>query len=405
MKYARVSFLIFLLLKPYYIFGSGGLQFADIFLILSAIIALSLLFLNRRSNSSAKSVIRDNRFFVIFTFLAIAINVCYFVTLGKASFLLSSSYLIFNLVAVTLFSYLSRDKSFLSRISSIFEIHLVVQTIIFLLGIGRMYDETRYMGTMNDPNQFGFFVFITFLYIYVIRHWLNARSTRTLLALVLALFLIALSGSTGMILGIGFFVVAILCYAFLQIGRTRYSTIQRIAYICSIAITSFIFIIMPAWSLVRGESSISEVLSEQVIIERISNKASSGGTTNGLTFWEDRGYDKLYLYPQYILFGAGQGEYSRFVKAAMPLEVHATLPAILFVYGFIPCGILIIWIYRRLKDAPVYAKVALIALIVESFTLLNQRQSLFWMFVVLVGGVSRATATDLSDKCLLEKNS
>ena len=89
----------------------------------------------------------------------------------------------------------------------------------------------------------------------------------------------------------------------------------------------------------------------------------------------------------------------------MPLEVHATLPAILFVYGFIPCGILIIWIYRRLKDAPVYAKVALIALIVESFTLLNQRQSLFWMFVVLVGGVSRATATDLSDKCLLEKNS
>ena len=403
MKYARVSFLIFLLLKPFYIFGSGGLQFADIFLILSAIIALSLLFLNRRSNSSAKSVIRDNRFFVIFTFLAIAINICYFVTLGKASFLLSSSYLIFNLVAVTLFSYLSRDKSFLSRISSIFEIHLVVQTIIFLLGIGRMYDETRYMGTMNDPNQFGFFVFITFLYIYVIRHWLNARSTRTLLALVLALFLIALSGSTGMILGIGFFVVAILCYAFLQIGRTRYSTIQRIAYICSIAITSFIFIIMPAWSLVRGESSISEALSEQVIIERISNKASSGGTTNGLTFWEDRGYDNLY--PQYILFGAGQGEYSRFVKAAMPLEVHATLPAILFVYGFIPCGILIIWIYRRLKDAPVYAKVALIALIVESFTLLNQRQSLFWMFVVLVGGVSRATATDLSDKCLLEKNS
>ena len=309
MRYAKLSFLMFLLLKPFYVFGSGGLQFADIFLILSAIIALSLLFLNRRDGTSTRGVLRDNKLFMVFTFLAIAINACYFLILSKASFLLSSSYLVFNLAAVVLFSHLSYDKSFLLKVSKIFEIQLVVQVIVFLLGIGRMYDETRYMGTMNDPNQFGFFVFIAFLYIYVVHRYLNIRSRRTIFSLVLTILLIALSGSTGMILGIGFFAVITLCYNLLQIGRTKYSAIQRFVYACSIIIVSFVSIIVPVWSLVKGESSISSAVSDQVLIERLSNKVSSGGTTNSLTFWEDRGYDKLYLYPQYILFGAGQGEY------------------------------------------------------------------------------------------------
>ena len=156
MKYAKVSFLIFLALKPFYIFDSGGIQFADIFLVLSALIALPLLFLNRK-NGLMKELFYENKLFVLFTALATLVNLYYFSTLGKVSFVLSLLYLVFNLVAVMLFSYLGRSRRFLIKISVILEIHLMLQTVVFFLGAGRMYDEVRYMGIMNDPNQFGFF--------------------------------------------------------------------------------------------------------------------------------------------------------------------------------------------------------------------------------------------------------
>ena len=47
--------------------------------------------------------------------------------------------------------------------------------------------------------------------------------------------------------------------------------------------------------------------------------------------------------------------------------------------------------YQRTKRAPMYAKIALLALLVESFTLLNQRQALFWMFIVLTGVIAAPT--------------
>lgn len=386
MKYAKVSFLIFLALKPFYIFDSGGIQFADIFLVLSALIALPLLFLNRK-NGLMKELFYENKLFVLFTALATLVNLYYFSTLGKVSFVLSLLYLVFNLVAVMLFSYLGRSRRFLIKISVILETHLMLQTVVFFLGAGRMYDEVRYMGIMNDPNQFGFFVFIAFLYIYVIHRSLNINSLRTGLSLALTVFLVFLSGSTGMVLGLGVLITVMLCYKLLQIGHTRYVVIQKTMYALAIFIVTFMLIIIPAGLLVGGES-VEKMMSNQVLIERVSNKVSSGGTTNNLTFWEDRGYDKLYFYPQYVIFGAGQGEYYRFSKAATDIEVHATIPEILFVYGIVPCCVLLLWIYQRAKDAPMYAKIALLALLVESFTLLNQRQAFFWMFIVLMGVIA-----------------
>lgn len=390
MKYAKILFLIFLVLKPFYIFDSGGIQFADIFLILSAFIALPLLFLNRNKNGLMKEIFYENKLFILFTALATLVNLYYFSTLGKVSFVLSPLYLVFNLIAVMLFSYLGKSRQFLAKISIILEIHLMLQAVIFFLGVGRMYDDVRYMGIMNDPNQFGFFVFIAFLYIYVIHRSLNINSLRTGLSLALTVFLVFLSGSTGMVLGLGVFVAAILCYKLLQIGHTRYVVIQKTMYALAIFVVTFMLIIIPAGLLVGGES-VEKMMSNQVLVERVSNKVSSGGTTNDLTFWEDRGYDKLYFYPQYAIFGAGQGEYYRFSKAATDIEIHATLPEVLFVYGIVPCCILLLWMYQRTKRAPMYAKIALLALLVESFTLLNQRQALFWMFIVLTGVIAAPT--------------
>ena len=45
-----------------------------------------------------------------------------------------------------------------------------------------------------------------------------------------------------------------------------------------------------------------------------------------------RGYDRLVKYSQYLLFGAGEGDYSRF---GYDIEIHSTLGNILMSYGII----------------------------------------------------------------------
>ena len=114
------------------------------------------------------------------------------------------------------------------------------------------------------------------------------------------------------------------------------------------------FISMLVWSIIKSESSISSAVSDQALIERLSSKVPSGGATNSLAFWEDRGHMR----------------YSYYVGLS-------------------------------LRGAPMHAK---IALLVGIFTLLSQKQPLFCIFIVLVGITSSAVAENLSVKCLLGRN-
>ena len=90
------------------------------------------------------------------------------------------------------------------------------------------------------------------------------------------------------------------------------------------------------------------------------------------------------FYPQYILYGSGEGEYTRFTKTYHQDEIHATLPSILFYYGIIPTLILLSWVYSKIKKASIKTLIPLISIFMESFTLLNQRQVLFWILILFV---------------------
>lgn len=51
--------------------------------------------------------------------------------------------------------------------------------------------------------------------------------------------------------------------------------------------------------------------------------------------WQIRGYDRITLYPEYILYGAGEMANKRFVKSYQQLEMHSAFGTILFSYGII----------------------------------------------------------------------
>ena len=114
-------------------------------------------------------------------------------------------------------------------------------------------------------------------------------------------------------------------------------------------------------------------------ISKINNK-----NDNNVSLIKERGYDRFIYYPQYILYGSGEGEYTRFKKTYHQDEIHATFPSILFYYGFIPTLILLSWLLDKIKNANVKTLIPLIAILIESFTLLNQRQVLFWVMILFV---------------------
>lgn len=123
----------------------------------------------------------------------------------------------------------------------------------------------------------------------------------------------------------------------------------------------------------------------------------------------DRQLDKLILYPEKMLYGAGQGDFYRFDKAVSANEIHSSFPGMLFYYGIGPFLVLLYWVYRNFaegQNSP-YVLLCYLAYFAETFTLTNQRQPLFWMIIVLAslciskaGGSERASSDKAADQPL-----
>ena len=99
---------------------------------------------------------------------------------------------------------------------------------------------------------------------------------------------------------------------------------------------------------------------------------------------KDRSMLRILNDPKYLIYGSGEGNWSRWSMLREGNEVHGTMIALLFYYGIIPYMLFIKWIknniggIKNIKIIGVY-----IALIIEAFTLINHRQPFFWMIFVL----------------------
>ena len=126
------------------------------------------------------------------------------------------------------------------------------------------------------------------------------------------------------------------------------------------------------------------------IVSRVKEKFERVNTsTSDVTLIEERGYDRFIYYPQYILYGSGEGNYDRFTLTYHRNEIHATFPSILFYYGVIPFIILLIWFKDKIVPSNLTMIVPIAALLLESFTLLNQRQLLFWAFFIFIDYIGK----------------
>lgn len=396
-------FYLFLLLNPFSFFPSGSVGVADIFLMLSFFMAL----FDKKQSGQGICLFREDIPFYLFLGFVVLINGCWYVHYGNREFIRCIMYWIYSGAGIWTFRVLY-SHGFMRGMVLACSVNILVQAAVLFSGHGRYFHETwggsRFMGTFNDPNQFAFFLFTMFLVLFMAYRQRNENGAgetrqqilmRVLFYLVsgLSLFLIVRSKSTGMFLGLLVFFFVLLWQWFWD--RMR-SSGRRLAWqLGGIGLAVAVCILL--WQLwPSADFDISQT--DYSLISRIQQKIWKFSNGNLADLLYDRSAERLVLEPQYLLFGAGEGYFERFIPWGFEArlspgvfhvfhvnEIHSSFFDVWFSYGLIPMLLLTYWIMKHAVRCSRRQKAAVLALLVESFTLMNLRQPLFWFILVWSG--------------------
>lgn len=380
---AQFLFFMFFVLKPFYIFPSGRLGLADICLLCCFAALMGELIPKGRKYSA---FFRQQMDWLLFLFIScvIVINGIYTSLLGSGDFIRASLFWIYNGLAVWCFVRLGEGKNFEKWLCTGIKINLTLQILILLSGRGRLFYEpwggTRYMGTFNDPNQMAFFIFCMVLLLY-----LYGKRGKGVFY-ILSSILIWKTKSTGAFLGVLVFAVAL---SIRKLSRIVTPCKSRRIFIVLITIGALCIAGVLFLAVTPGEAAVGR--DSFTVFQRIQEKMGKmkGEGLEGLIF--DRGWEKMLLYPGFLLFGAGEGGYERFLLAQQVNEIHSSLFSVLFCYGAAPTILLLVWIDKQLKSLNGWMWPAVLALLTESFFLVNYRQPIFWM-ILLTGRIYMVNA-------------
>ena len=371
---ASVCFLIYFLLKPFYIFNSGTLQPGDFFLL------LSFVFLFYEYKGSLRN---DDYIFVAFLICVFIINLTYFFILHGSEFVKSCLYYVFNYIVILCFRHFMYDRNWRNALGIVCKLNLLIQLAIFLLHMGSYWEGTyRYMGTYTDPNQMGFAVVSTLSILFLLKDkW-------KYFYVLVAAVLIVQTSSGGMLISLCILVsldALIIMKKTMDNGGISYALL----FLIILGIGAVIILIM------------MDIIHINWDHFRISDKLS-GNKSALQSFIDDRALNVAQEHPEYFLFGYGEG--FSFPRYGHSEELHSTWISLCYYYGVVPFCILLAWIYSnvrhiKLEVVPVYC-----AIFLEAFTLANHRQASFWMIILLANVCCRDdSAYEYNDELEIEE--
>ena len=363
---SQYLFLIGLFFKQFYILPSGSFQVGDLF------IGISFVFFIVFDCKCKLIVLKTEKLFLVFFYFVKIINFIYSVLLRDSSFNRSSLYYLYNVLVVIMFSFYLNQKSnndwFYMALIRVIQFSFIVQGIILILGLGKWYGGgTRYLGTFNDPNQYGVFILMNIFLVYLLGKIVNKKM---FVWIMIGSALIIPSASTGMLIGLGTFVILYI------IGRLVCEK-NRVRLLIWIGIVMLMIVI--ALLMMNGYVHFPKTIVKSEMLDRFQIKFMSMRTSKS-SIITDRGWERIFEFPEYLLFGAGEGGHARFGTI---LEIHSSILAPLFYYGIIPWIILICWYISKIKGMNVELLCVYIALALESLLLVNTRQPLFWILILL----------------------
>lgn len=343
--------VLYLLFLPIQIFPSGSLQIADYVFLFGILFSLW---------HSFKKDIFINYYFY-FVIYSILLSLFYFYYYQKIEFLKNPLNYFYCFLVVLTISKIIKENAF--KFFSIYAIYVsqLIQVLLYFL----IFDSNQLRTSLyfNNPNQLGFWAFCTMIIISIFIHNGGLNKLQKLLAynsILFSFFFIILSISQAAILS-SIFIIFFL-----------FSKQKKIILFLFFLIVCFILI-----EFTKIETYVDEIRVISNVQERLISEIEGDDGDNGL---DGRNYTRLSLFPQYLIFGAGETGYlfnnERFNN---DLEIHSTFINLIFSYGIV--GFLIYSIPFFIFFRKRYSNILIVIFAFILFTLVHNmlRWPLFWL--------------------------
>lgn len=362
-------FLVGVALGPVYFLPSGLPQVGDWILAVWALLTL----VTRIPVAFRTLKCAPTQLAVVLVAYITVVSVAWAVNLNEINVAFQALFYIFNLLVVwaLVASVWSAEEHWRTVLRNALVLATAVLLVMFLL----RFDPGRIRQTagFNNPNQLGYYALLLFCTAFVVFGRRGWNSGRFWFVIGVAGLMIPFSASLAAAAG---FAVAVLG-ALLIMGWRHVVRFLPMAFLVA---------------LVLGGALVSTGLHNQLISQVQARIAVADRKVDNLI--DDRGYSRIVEYPEYVLFGAGEGARYRFGPQHSH-ELHSTLGTLLFSYGIpgLATFLAMLWYVARRKTLGVWMLVA--APLVYSFSHQGLRTTFFWvlLFIVWIYGEERKKAT------------
>ena len=364
---ALVTWAIYLLLIPLYILPSGLPQPGDLLVLL--VIPLALQHWNGKLGRDMRSTMRALLWFtlwVVVVDLAWMFLMDNFAVSGPDAILLFPVYYIYNALLFLAALVLYRRHGELFLRVTVFAVTITVYAQVLssiLLGWG----GNRGTLFFNNPNQLGYYALLAATLIALTHRRLQLRLVTSSLTLVCCGVLAVISASRAAAGGVAVLLVFLL-----------FSNPKILVAAC-----------LAGAAVVSGVGPVADA------IEASQDRVLNRGAHSDASFFQERGYDRIWRNQQYLLLGAGEGGLSRFDDTAYVkgMEIHSSAGTILFSYGIVGSLLFLVFTWRLIRGAGARLVITLLPPLLYTGAHQGLRFTMLWVvlavFVALKDGADR----------------
>jgi hypothetical protein len=353
---------LFVLLIPFYVVASGLPQPGDLLIV--PLVPLALRAWNGRLDRSTRRPLMALLAFtawVIIVDWGWALYLGNFGLFGKETFLLFPVYYVYNTLVFLIVCVLYRRYGvrFLWLTLHIVLASVLMQTAASV--VGARGGALRGIGFFNNPNQLGFFALVCASIMALGKRGLGFGSLKAGLAITTCLYLALVSASRAAVIGSAILFVL-----------TVMSNPRRIIAV-GLVILGILAIGGPIANAIDNTQ-------QRFTTERYAD----------LTFFEERGYDRILNNKEYWLLGAGEGGTYRFAETTKigTTEVHSSAGTVFFCYGIIGVVLFLVFLRRLAEGAGLRSTVLLLPALLYTVAHQGLRSTSLWilfgMFVCVV---------------------
>jgi hypothetical protein len=362
---------IYLIICPFYFFESGIPQPAHY---VAAIAFIVMIF-----SKDFRLILKEKvvQYLVLFLIITIVVNSVYYFkysSIGDGNiFLLHIAYYVFNFLFFILFLIALKQEHSIKNIDKIALFCLIsigIQVILAILGVDKV---TQYIVTgrsviyFNNPNQLGYFTLLMLTLFTILPSRYRNNKFIALLALVGSAILVVVSGSRLVLVGVVLLAFLLLFQQGIKLKLKYWVIISLVGLIFA----SFIYK--------------TEFIQKRITLVEIRNHRQD---STGVSEAQIRGYDRIWLYPKNIIYGAGEGKYDRFLSYHQ-WEIHSGFGTILFSYGIIGMLFFMLFFYKVIVKRMFYNVLLLTPIIVYNLAHQGFRSPLFWAVLASVYVISQ----------------